>query len=730
MKHVIFLTFLIFTFPFYSQKKQDILHARFDLAIYPVEKKISGVVQYELKAHENQIVLDAHEKIRIKKILLNGRKTDFKHKNNHLFIRTKNKEKKHHLEIFFETIEPEQAIYFVGWGNKNKNQVWTQGQGKKHSHWIPITDDMNDKFTWHLHLHIPDGYEGISNGILLKEKSGRKTRKTYIYEMNKPVSSYLFFVGVGKYEKEEKNFGPVKYTAYKYPDARPVDVTFSKSKDIFQTLTQKIPYPYPWKTYREIPIRDFFYGGMENVCASTFHDLYYVNDTAWNDINPVNILAHELAHQWFGNLVTETSPRNHWIHEGFATFYALETEREIFGQDYTDFKYLRLKKSIFQALENGDTIPLHNGKASSVTFYYKGAWVIKMLRDRLSGPVFNQVIHKFLEKYRYQNVSTEDFQGVLFEITRDSLNDFFHYWFDQIKIPEISVSRQNDTLVFRSTDTFSIPLRIYYKNGSYSDIKTNRNFIIPNFQNYAFFIPDPDNKTLSKIHWELNQNEILYALRFNLSSYNMWRIVKQLKHLPQELHTKILLDLSSQNLFYKIHEQVILQSNHLPDSVRIPILKNIFKHGLKNRQMLAKHVRKIPTELQSRFENLLNDPSYETISYAFFHLIRNFPSETKRYLEKTKHIIGFNHHDFRMLWLEQALRHADNTVEIKKYRTEIIRYASPDFDAYTRHNALAYIDAFEWITPETIEYIKTAAEYFHPQLRKLARKMKKKYGID
>ena len=91
---------------------------------------------------------------------------------------------------------------------------------------------------------------------------------------------------------------------------------------------------YPWKIYRQIPVRDFLYAGMENTTSTIFSQDFVVDSIGFNDKNYINVNAHELAHQWFGDLITSQSSKHHWLQEGFATYYALLAERQLFGDDY------------------------------------------------------------------------------------------------------------------------------------------------------------------------------------------------------------------------------------------------------------------------------------------------------------------------------------------------------------------------------------------------------------
>jgi len=191
-------------------------------------------------------------------------------------------------------------------------------------------------------------------------------------------------------------------------DTAKFEPTYRYSKEIFDFLEKEIGVKYPWKIYKQIPVEDFLYAGMENTSCTLFAQDYVVDEIGFTDRNYVNVNAHELAHQWFGDLVTAKSGKHHWLQEGFATYYALLAERQVFGDDYF---YHQLYRSSLQ-LRNAskiDTIPVMNEKASSLSFYQKGAWALHYIRETIGVKNFQKALKNYVKKYQYQNVATDDF---------------------------------------------------------------------------------------------------------------------------------------------------------------------------------------------------------------------------------------------------------------------------------------------------------------------------------
>lgn len=332
--------------------------------------------------------------------------------------------------LFDYSARPRQAAYFVD--NGREKQFWTQGQGKYTSHWLPSIDDMNDKIEFDLSLRKAGSFKVIGNGT---EKSIAKDYASIInsFDMSEPISSYLVALVAGNYNKKtETSTSGVPLEYYYYPeDSLKVEPTYRYSKQIFDFLENEIGVPYPWEVYRQVPVKDFLYAGMENASLTIFSDNFVVDEVGFTDRNYVNVNAHELAHQWFGDLVTETKSEHHWLHEGFATYYALLAERAIFGDDYFYFKLFETAEQLRELSDAGKGQKLVAAGGSSLTYYQKGAWAIHILREKVGEEAFAKAVKNYLEKYQYKNVTTDDFMNEVEEVSSVDLSAFKKNWLYQ-----------------------------------------------------------------------------------------------------------------------------------------------------------------------------------------------------------------------------------------------------------------------------------------------------------
>ena len=409
------------------------------LDIDPIEEKIKGRVKYKFTTPKpmDSVFLDA-KNMEFKEIRLNGKQVVYKYDESKLTIPGQLKpDKTYRLDISYQA-QPKQTVYFLGWKDSisGNEQIWTQGQGKYTSHWVPSPDEMSEKITFELAISFDQRYEVIANGKLRKTKM-KKDQKKWFYRMVDPMSSYLLAFAIGDFvftETRSQTNVPIRLYTYReeYPKS---ESTYRYSKEIFDFLETEIGISYPWQNYKQAPVRDFLYAGMENTGLTIFSDGYLVDSTAFRDLNYVNVNAHELAHQWFGNLVTETDAGQHWLHEGLATYYAYLSEKEIFGEDYFYWKLWDTAQQLKQQNTSGEGEALSDPGAGSLTFYEKGAWAAYMLNEKIGRDTFREGIRRFLVKYAFMNATLSQFFDVMEVTCSCDLSDFRKIWFESETFP-------------------------------------------------------------------------------------------------------------------------------------------------------------------------------------------------------------------------------------------------------------------------------------------------------
>lgn len=463
--------FVIFISTFaFAQPSVDFKTIKAALQINPIKRNVMGKCEYtfEVKNKIDTIRIDA-QKMEFSNVKINGYSVKFVASKKQLLLYKGFKKGENILTFDYEAF-PTQAMYFVNWDftkeidtpEEVNGQIWTQGQGRYTSNWLPSFDDVNEKVVFSLNVTFQKSFEVIANGLLVnKTKIGDDI--SWQYEMKKPMSSYLVMLAIGHFQKQKQTAisqTPLEFYSEKEDSSR-VEPTYRYSKKIFDFFENEIGLPYPWEVYRQIPVRDFLYAGMENTTSTLFSRDFVVDSIGYNDRNYLNINAHELAHQWFGDLVTAKSGKEHWLQEGFATYYALLAEREVFGDDCFYNQLYKTSRQIAQAAKT-DSIPILNEKASSLSFYQKGAWALHVLHESLGREKFNLVVKNYLEKYAYQTVTTDDFLSEINLVSDFDTKSFRKRWLEETEFPkeEVNDLLQKNAFIKQYIPLWSNPLDI------------------------------------------------------------------------------------------------------------------------------------------------------------------------------------------------------------------------------------------------------------------------------
>jgi len=433
MNRILFFLFFIGCSFAQQTDKVDFIKCNASVSPHASEKSIYGDIIYEFKVKKmtDTIKIDARN-MEFSGVMINGKSVKFKNSGKTLDLFEGFKKGKNKL-TFSYFAKPKQTLYFTGEGENL--QIWTQGQGRYTSHWLPSFDDVNEKVVFNLSVKFQNGYKILSNGVLKNVDHIRNGHEngfsTYNYQMQNPMSSYLLMLAIGYFEKQTattKSGTPLEFYVDKN-DVSKFEPTYRYSKELFDYLEKEIGVKYPWEVYRQVPVRDFLYAGMENTTSTIFSQDFVVDSIGFNDRNYINVNAHELAHQWFGDLITAQSGKHHWLQEGFATYYALLAERHLFGEDYF-YEALNDYAQQLKRASTTDSIPVMNEKASSLSFYKKGAWALHVLREDIGIKNFQKAVKKYLKKYKYKNVNTDDFLKILKDVSGYDVENFKKVWLE------------------------------------------------------------------------------------------------------------------------------------------------------------------------------------------------------------------------------------------------------------------------------------------------------------
>lgn len=348
---------------------------------------------------------------------------------------------------------PQKGVYFREASAERPEQIWTQGEPDEARHWFPSFDFPSDKATTEQFITVPEGDTVIGNGELVSRSEAGPTDIVWHYKMRQPIPIYLVSFVVGKYVKLTGQYKSVPLAYYTYAGK---EETTRKAYDetermmaIFEELTG---VAYPFSKYDQTVVSAFQFGGMENVTATTMADteIFSVEFDGMKD-GVTDLVSHELAHSWFGNLVTCRNWAELWLNEGFATFMeAAYRERTRGREDYMASIRSDAANFLIGDVVNPKKHGLFNQRADNVAAlfdtasitYNKGGAVIHTLREQVGNAAFWKGVNIYLNRHRFGSVETADLKRAIEETSGQELGWFFEQWIYAGGSPRLEV-RQN-----------------------------------------------------------------------------------------------------------------------------------------------------------------------------------------------------------------------------------------------------------------------------------------------
>ena len=351
--------------------------------------------------------------------------------------------------------QPKMGIYFR-YPNRNApnvpQQIWSQGEAHEARHWIPCFDHPVDKLTSELEVLAPPGLIAISNGELVSTRPADKGAGSwYHWRQSKPHTTYLIAVVVGEFKEYRDDWDGVPLIGYVNP-ARIADAarSFSLTSDMMEYFSSVLGVRYPWEKYAQICVHEFHFGGMENTSTTILTESTLHDERAALHVSSRDLVAHELAHQWFGDLVTCEDWAHIWINESFATFFETEYRGHLLGEDEEVYGRKEQADDYFYEDRNEYRRPLvtrryrYPGDMFDNHSYPKGARIVAMLENVLGHKTFYEGLKLFLTREAYQSVDTEDLRKALEDVSGRSLIWFFDQWIYSGGHPEYHVTSEWD----------------------------------------------------------------------------------------------------------------------------------------------------------------------------------------------------------------------------------------------------------------------------------------------
>lgn len=342
------------------------------------------------------------------------------------------------------------------WPNRPA-QIHTQGQPATNRFWFPSHDFPNERFTTEIVATVPEGYIVSANGREAEKPKTSSGRSTFHWLQDKDHVGYLVSMVIGKFDVKDIAPAGSKLPMPVYAPLGKGDLiegTYKHTPDMVKVFEQRFDEPYPWDRYAQLIVWNFGAGGMENTSATTMFDTAILSEKALEDDDLDGLISHELAHQWFGDLITCNTWAHIWLNEGWATY---STALWFEARDGAQNGYLRHMHGIMRGIADNDQYGEKDSRPGMVSTVYKHPWevfrrvsnpypkgasILHMLRRRLGDELFFKSVGTYVERFKHKTVETSDFRKVLEEVSGQSLEQFFEQWAMRPGTPDLKIKAE------------------------------------------------------------------------------------------------------------------------------------------------------------------------------------------------------------------------------------------------------------------------------------------------
>ena len=378
------------------------------------------------------------------------------------------------------------GLYFInpkGIEKDKPTQIWTQGETESNSAWMITIDKPNQKSTQELAMTVPSQYVTLSNGLLTNKKVNADGTRTDNWKMDLPHAPYLFFMGVG-------NFAIVKGEPYKGKEVsyyvEPSQAPFAKgvfgnTTEMIKFFSDKLGVDYPWQKYAQMVGRDYVSGAMENTTATLHQESAYQNNRQLVDGNSwEETIAHELFHQWFGDLVTAESWSHLTVNESFANYSEYLWLEYKYGLDAAlEHNFNDMQGYVLSGGETKDLVRFHYADKEQMfdgVSYNKGGRILNMLRNIVGDEAFFKSLNNYLTTNKFKAGEAGQLRLAFEETTGKDMNWFWNQWYYGSGHPKLKIDYSYDDVAGKATvvvaqtqktnKVFTLPMAVDVYNGA------------------------------------------------------------------------------------------------------------------------------------------------------------------------------------------------------------------------------------------------------------------------
>ena len=432
-------------------------------------------------------------------------------------------------------ISDAKGLYFIN--NKNEEedkpqQIWTQGETESNSCWFPTIDKPNERMTQEIYITVENKFLTLSNGLLIYSTDNGDGTRTDYWKQDKSHAPYLAMMTIGEYAVIRDQWRDIEVNYYVEQEYEPfAKAIFGNTPEMLQFYSDRLGVDYPWAKYSQVVVRDYVSGAMENTSAVIHGEFLQRDDRELLDATNEDIVAHELFHHWFGDLVTCESWANLPLNESFATYGEYLWNEYKYGRDEADYglnndlnSYLRAsaRKQVdivrFDYEDKEDMFDSHS--------YAKGGRVLHMLRKYVGDEAFFASLKLYLTKHQYTAVEIHELRLAFEEITGEDLNWFFNQWFLSSGHPDLIISHEyvdsakkvlltiSQAQEMEYTPLYRLPLEV----DIYAGGKVTRHSIVCDSIRQTFILPSGSKPNLVNVDAE----KMLICVKKDYKTFDEW----------------------------------------------------------------------------------------------------------------------------------------------------------------------------------------------------------------
>ena len=642
--------------PQYSPDKNfRTLHVRIALDIDVDKKTVGAECTTTLKSLNGkpELSLDAKD-FKAVSVKVNNKPVKHKYDGSKIEITVKaNPDDILTVAVKYKLTAPKLGIYFVGPDKhypKKAKQVWSHSESEDTKYWFPTQDVPDNKSTSETVITVPNTFTVVSNGALLKVTENKtEKRKTFHWKMSKPHSPYLISFATGEFDEVKDNWRGVPVTYYcEKGRADEIKRAFAKTPQMMEFFSKKIGVKYQYEKYAQVAVIDFIFGGMEHTTCTTQTDTVLHDEKAHEEVqySADGLAAHELAHQWFGDLLTCKDWSHIWLNEAFATYFDALFQREDKGEEYFQWdmhmnalSYLAEDKDKYRRPIVTNMFRRSNDLVDRHT-YQKGACVLRMLHETLGDELWWKTINHYVERNKNKSVETLDFIEAIEEATGKNMKKFCDQWIFGAGHPEYKVLyhwdgkdaviriSQNPELLFSA----KIKIELTTKNGvrRFEELIDGKEHQFRYKTDEPVMVRiDPDNMVLKKMEVSKPMALWTYQLEFDPNPVGRMQAAAAVARAENgtERDAEILGKAMLKEKFWGVQAEIAALLGHMRNRKSVEYLKKglALHHPLARRAVITALGAVKDPMLVKDIKHLLDDKN----SYAV-------PAEVCRTLGKTK----------------------------------------------------------------------------------------------